>query len=156
MPLLKRKRCKRREESGEHWGTMASRWPFESSLCVKQFPHWLPLHKHSPARGCQEPFLLLLNAHSHTAPILTLHGGATDHHPNTLGGGRSINSKPILATKELPQKITLILCDVLVGFQCLVPSNSLTLPLYKRVCPWICLHLNYSITANEVLCIRGV
>lgn len=127
MPLLKRKGNKQREECGEHSGTMASRWPFESSVCVKHFPHLLSLHKHSLVKGL--PRALPASSKSPFSHHIMEHSFPSQH---SGGRGRSINSKPILATKELSQKITPILFDLLVSFQFLVPSNSLFLPLYRR------------------------
>lgn len=128
MPLLKRKGNKQREECGEHSGTMASRWPFESSVCVKHFPHLLPLHEHSLAKGL--PRALPASSKSPFSQHIVRRSFSSQH---SGGRGRCSSSKPILATKELSQKITLILFDLLVGFQFLVPSNSLSLPHYKRV-----------------------
>lgn len=134
MPLLRRKSNKQKEECGEYSGIMASRWPFECSLCVTQFPHSPPLPKHSLARGCQEPFQLLLNPYSHT------HHGVTSLSPCHSGdGGRRINSKPILATKELFQKLTLILFAECCPFQ-----QHTSLPSTKASRAFVYLHLNYS------------
>lgn len=130
-PLLKRKRNKQREECGEYSGTMASRWPSESSLCVIRFPHSPPLPEHSLARGCQRPFLLLLNPYSHT------HHGGTSSSPCPLWRWRYEDQfKAYGGYKELSQKPMLILFICLYVISC--SFKQLNSPFCKRVFPSIC------------------
>lgn len=103
-----------------HSGTMASRWPLESSACGT-VPTLAALARARPWKRLPRAFPA--SPRCHPTPR---HGG-TACHPALCRWRRRVHSKPILATKELSQKTLLALFAVLAGFRFLVPSNSLTL-----------------------------